>query len=97
MPEGDSVYRAARTLNLALGGQTVTSFESALPHLSRVEVDQGVVGRTVEKVAAQGKWLLIAHADERQLAYLPAGRNMEARAVRYARRNRHAQNCGGGL
>ncbi len=57
MPEGDTIYRAARTLNLALAGQTVTSFESALPHLSRV--DQGVVGRTVEKVEAQGKWLLI--------------------------------------
>jgi endonuclease VIII len=59
MPEGDTIYRAARTLNLALAGQTVTSFESALPHLSRVEVDQGVVGRTVEKVEAQGKWLLM--------------------------------------
>jgi endonuclease VIII len=59
MPEGDTIYRAARTLNLALGGQTVTSFESALPYLSRVEVDQGVVGRIVEKVAAQGKWLLM--------------------------------------
>jgi endonuclease VIII len=59
MPEGDTIYRTARTLNLALAGQTVTSFESALPHLSRVEVDQGVVGRTVEKVEAQGKWLLI--------------------------------------
>lgn len=59
MPEGDTIYRAARTLNLALGGQAVTSFESALPHLSRVEVDQGVVGRTVEKVAAQGKWMLM--------------------------------------
>jgi endonuclease VIII len=59
MPEGDTIYRAARTLNLALAGQIVTSFESALPHLSRVEVDQGVVGRIVEKVAAQGKWLLM--------------------------------------
>jgi len=59
MPEGDSIYRAARTLNLALAGQTVTSFESALPHLSRVEIDHGVVGRSVEKVAAQGKWLLM--------------------------------------
>jgi endonuclease-8 len=59
MPEGDTIYRASRTLNLALAGQTVTSFESALPHLSRVEVDQGVIGRTVEKVVAQGKWLLI--------------------------------------
>jgi endonuclease-8 len=59
MPEGHTIYRAARTLNVVLAGQTVTSFVSALPRLSRVEVDQGVVGRTVEKVAAQGKWLLI--------------------------------------
>jgi len=59
MPEGDTIYRAARTLNLALGGQTVTSFESALPHLTRVELGHGVVGRTIEKVAAQGKWLLM--------------------------------------
>jgi len=59
MPEGDTIYRAARTLNLALAGQTITFFESALPRLSRVEFDQGVVGRTVEKVAARGKWLLM--------------------------------------
>jgi endonuclease-8 len=59
MPEGDTIYRAARTLNIALAGQTITSFESVLPRLSRVEVDQGVVGRTVEKVEAQGKWLLM--------------------------------------
>jgi endonuclease-8 len=59
MPEGDTIFRAARTLNLALGGQTITSFESVLPRLSRVEVDDGVVGRTVEKVEARGKWLLM--------------------------------------
>lgn len=59
MPEGDTIYRAARTLNLALGGQTVTSFESVLPHLTRVDVDSGVVGRTVEKVEARGKWQLM--------------------------------------
>jgi endonuclease-8 len=59
MPEGDTIYRAARTLNLALAGQTITFFESALPHLSRVEVDYEVVGRTVEKAEARGKWLLI--------------------------------------
>jgi endonuclease-8 len=64
MPEGDTIYRAARTLNLALAGQTITSFESVLPHLSRVEVDHGVVGRTVEKVEARGKWLLIYLSDD---------------------------------
>jgi endonuclease-8 len=59
MPEGDTIFRAARTLNLALAGQTITSFETVLPRLSRVEVDDGVVGRTVEKVEARGKWLLM--------------------------------------
>jgi endonuclease-8 len=59
MPEGDTIYRAARTLNLALGKQTVTSFESALPHLTRVDVDEGMVGRTIEKVEALGKWMTI--------------------------------------
>jgi endonuclease VIII len=59
MPEGDTIYRAARTLNLALGGQLVTSFQSVLPHLTRVDVDQGVVGRTIEKVQPRGKWLLM--------------------------------------
>jgi endonuclease-8 len=59
MPEGDTIYRAARTLNLALGGELVTSFQSVLPHLTRVDVDQGVVGRTIEKVQPRGKWLLM--------------------------------------
>ncbi len=59
MPEGDTIFRAARTLNLALAGQKISCFESVLPHLSRVEVDDEVVGRTVEKVEARGKWLLM--------------------------------------
>jgi endonuclease VIII len=59
MPEGDTIFRAARTLNLALGGQTVTSFESALPYLTRVDVDEGIVGRKIEKVEALGKWMTI--------------------------------------
>jgi endonuclease-8 len=64
MPEGDTIYRAARTLNLALTGQTVTSFESALPHLSRIDIDHRVVGSTVEKVEARGKWLLMYFSSE---------------------------------
>ncbi len=57
MPEGDTIYRAARTLNRALAGGIVKSFQTVLPKLARVDVDRGVVGRTVEKVEAQGKWL----------------------------------------
>jgi len=59
VPEGDTIFRTARTLHRALAGQPITRFETVLPHLSRVEVDSGVAGRIVEKVEAHGKWLLI--------------------------------------
>ena len=59
MPEGDTIYRAARTLHRALANQTVTAFESVLPKLERVEIDTPITSRTIEKVEAQGKWLLI--------------------------------------
>jgi len=59
MPEGDTIFRAARTLHRALAGQTVTVFQSVLPALSRVEVDSPVTGRTVGKVEATGKGLLL--------------------------------------
>jgi endonuclease-8 len=59
MPEGDTIFRAARTLHRALAGEAVIGFESVLPKLERVEVDSGVTGRSVEKVEAHGKWLLI--------------------------------------
>ena len=36
MPEGDTIFRAARTLHRALAGKPVTSFESALPALNRI-------------------------------------------------------------
>ena len=59
MPEGDTIFRAARTLDRALAGHTVTHFESVLPKLTRVDVDKGICGRSVERVEAQGKWLLM--------------------------------------
>ena len=59
MPEGDTIFRAARTLQRALGGVVVTKFETQLPKLARVDVDTPIVGRTVEKVDATGKWMRI--------------------------------------
>jgi len=35
MPEGDTIFRTARTLHRALAAQTVTAFESVLPKLTR--------------------------------------------------------------
>lgn len=60
MPEGDTIFRAARTLHRVLAGKIVTRFESVLPALTRVAEDHPIVGRTIESVAARGKHLLIA-------------------------------------
>ncbi len=59
MPEGDTIFRAARALQRALGGQVITGFETVLPKLERVHIDSVVTGRTVEKVEANGKWLVM--------------------------------------
>ena len=59
MPEGDTIYRAARTLHRALAGHTVTGFQSVFPRLSRVDDDAPLRGRTIERVEARGKHLLI--------------------------------------
>ncbi len=59
MPEGDTIFRAARTLNRALAGKTVTRFETLLPKLQRVHDDQPIIGRSVEQVRSVGKWMEI--------------------------------------
>lgn len=59
MPEGDTIFRAARTLDLALAGRLLTGFDTVLPALRRVHDDHSIVGRTVVGVRAVGKHLLI--------------------------------------
>jgi endonuclease-8 len=59
MPEGDTIFRAARALQKALAGRMVTAFETGLAKLASVNDDTPVVGRRVEKVEARGKWLLV--------------------------------------
>jgi endonuclease-8 len=59
MPEGDSIFRAARTLHRALAGKRVTTFDSVLPALTRVHQDSPITGRTIESVSAAGKHLVM--------------------------------------
>lgn len=59
MPEGDTIFRIARTLNQALGGKVVKRFETALPRLACVDDQTPIGGRTVEGVTASGKHLII--------------------------------------
>lgn len=67
MPEGDTIFRAARTLNRALAGQTIAKFETVIPKLARVDFDEGIRGRTVESVEAKGKWTLMHFSGDRIL------------------------------
>ena len=59
MPEGDTIFRTARTLTRALGGKPITAFRSTYPKLTRFHDDAPLTGRLVEAVESRGKWLLI--------------------------------------
>jgi endonuclease-8 len=59
MPEGDTIHRAAGTLHQALAGRTVTRFTSVFPHLTRIDDTAAIAGRTIDRVEARGKHLLI--------------------------------------
>lgn len=59
MPEGDTIFRAAATLQRALAGKQVEHFETVFPQLSRIDVDEPLAGRRIESVNAVGKHLLI--------------------------------------
>jgi len=59
MPEGDTIYRTARSLGRALIGEPVIVFRSTYPNLTRFHDDAPITGRTVERVESRGKWLLI--------------------------------------
>jgi endonuclease VIII len=62
MPEGDTIWRSARTLHAALAGQTIVAFDSALPAVAAAARRHGLVGQAVEGVEARGKHLLVRFA-----------------------------------
>ena len=61
MPEGDTILRAARTLQRALAGKVVTRFSSNKLPRARL------AGRTITSVDAKGKHLLVHFDDGRVL------------------------------
>jgi endonuclease-8 len=54
LPEGDTIHRTAATLQKALAGKVVTRYETMLP-----KIDAPLRGRTIERVVAVGKHLVI--------------------------------------
>jgi hypothetical protein len=59
VPEGDTIFRAARTLHAALAGRTVTRFASSLPRVAAGRAHHRIEGRTVSAVEARGKHLIV--------------------------------------
>jgi endonuclease VIII len=59
MPEGDTVYQAARRLDQALAGQVVTTSDFRVPAYATVDLS----GETVHSVASRGKHLLMRIGD----------------------------------
>ena len=96
MPEGDTIFRAARTLHRALAGKPVVRFESVFPALTRVHVDTPLTAQTDrqrDRVGQAPADALLgrtgaahAHAHERQLAHLSSRRTVAAAAPRHADR-----------
>lgn len=58
MPEGDTIFRTARTLRQALAGATVTAVTTTVGQV-RALGEQRLVGQTVRAVEPRGKHLLI--------------------------------------
>src|SRR5689334_14693232 len=63
MPEGDTIFRAARTLARALTGKTIARVASPLGEITRAEL----AGRRVDAVEAHGKNLVVRFDDGRAL------------------------------
>lgn len=59
MPEGDTIFRAAATMNRVLANRVVTAFDCVFPLVMRVADQHAVVGRTIESVTSRGKHLLM--------------------------------------
>jgi endonuclease-8 len=59
MPEGDTIYRTARALIRAIGGKTVTRFESAYAQLASADDNEPFASQIIMHIEARGKWLLI--------------------------------------
>ncbi|HVU45799.1 MAG TPA: DNA-formamidopyrimidine glycosylase family protein [Terracidiphilus sp.] len=59
MPEGDTIFRTARSLSRAFVGKPLTAFRSTYPRLTRYDDDTPLTGQLIDRVESRGKWLLM--------------------------------------
>jgi endonuclease-8 len=86
MPEGDTVWRTARSLHEVLAGQELTRFDLRVPRHATADL----AGSTVTEVVARGKHILhrIADADDRGGWTLHTHLKMDGSWHRYRRGSR---------
>lgn len=65
MPEGDTILRTAQTLQRAIGGQTISKFDTNVGEVRRAS--KNIIGQKITQVEARGKNLLIYFEDGRVL------------------------------
>ena len=63
MPEGDTIFRAARTMNRVLAGRIVVDFDCVYPLVTRAAEKHALVGRAIDSVMSRGKHLLVNFSD----------------------------------
>jgi endonuclease-8 len=59
MPEGDTLYRTARTLGRAFSGTAITGFRTQLAPLASWNDQHPVAGQSIDRIESRGKWLLM--------------------------------------
>src|SRR5687768_16897284 len=59
VPEGDTIWKTAQALRVALAGRVVTGFRTSSPDISPA-AERAIRGRTVSGVEARGKHLLMS-------------------------------------
>lgn len=68
MPEGDTIYRTARTLGRALTGKPITGFSTEYAQIARANDELPFIGQNIERIEARGKWLLMHFSNGQILA-----------------------------
>ena len=74
MPEGDTIYRAARTLRQALQGRTVIDVRTVVAQVTRLG-PRRLIGQRVDAVESRGKHLLISFAPSGLVLHTHMGMN----------------------
>ena len=72
MPEGDTIFRAARTLRGALDGAAVTGVRTQVAQITRLGPKR-LVGQTVSAIEARGKHLLITFEPSQMVLHTHLG------------------------